>query len=126
MPNFAKPAFTLIELLVVMAIVAVLLSLAVPRYFGRLEAARETVLRENLYLMRDALDKHYSDHRRYPDSLQALVTGKYLRQIPPDPITNSNQTWVVVPPKDPTQGGVYNVRSGAPGNARDGTPYRDF
>ena len=97
-------------------------NLPLPEYVLQLARAGELTGE----LMRDALDKHYGDHRRYPDSLQALVTGKYLRQIPPDPITNSNQTWVVVPPKDPTQGGVYNVRSGAPGNARDGTPYRDF
>ena len=122
----AKRGFTLIELLVVMAIIAVLLSLAVPRYFGRIDAAKETVLRENLHQIRDALDKYYGDHNRYPSTLQELVSAKYLRHIPPDPITGSDQTWVVVAPTDASKGGVYNLRSGAPGKGRDGTPYKDW
>jgi general secretion pathway protein G len=121
-----RRGFTLIELLVSMAIVAMLLALAVPRYFGRVEAAKETVLRENLHQMRDALDKYYGDHGRYPDALADLVTRKYLRRIPPDPITDSDQTWVAVQPADPAQGGVADVKSGAPGNGRDGTPYASW
>ena len=115
--------FTLIELLVTMAIIAVLLTLAVPRYFGRVEAANEAVLRDDLHQMRDALDKYYGDNNRYPDQLQDLVTKRYLRRIPPDPITGSDKSWVVVPPKDPRLGGVADVKSGAPGKARDGTPF---
>ena len=115
--------FTLIELLVVMAIIAVLTSLAVPRYFGRVEAAKETVLRENLHQMRDALDKFYGDNSRYPNALADLVDRKYLRRIPPDPIADSDRTWVAVAPADARQGRVADVRSGAQGNGRDGTPY---
>lgn len=118
-----RRGFTLIELLVTMAIIAVLLSLAVPQYFGRVEGAREAVLRENLHQMRDALDKYYGDNNRYPDKLQDLVTRRYLRRIPPDPITDSDQTWVLVPPTDPRMGGIYDIHSGASGNGKDGTAY---
>ena len=123
-PGQGRPwGFTLIELLVTMAIIAVLLSLAVPQYFGRVEGAREAVLRENLHQMRDALDKYYGDNNRYPDKLQDLVTRRYLRRIPPDPITDSDQTWVLVPPTDPRMGGIYDIHSGASGNGKDGTAY---
>lgn len=115
--------FTLIELLVVLSIMAMLLSLAVPRYFGGVEKAKETVLRENLHQMREIIDRYYDDNARYPDSLDDLITKKYLRNLPVDPITDSNQTWTVLPPADPQKGGVFDVRSGATGNGRDGTPY---
>lgn len=118
--------FTLIELLVVMAVIALLLSLAAPRYFGGVDKAKETVLRENLHQMRDALDKHYGDHARYPDALDDLVAKKYLRNVPTDPITDSNKTWVVVPPSDPQKGGVFDIKSGASGHGKDGTPYNNW
>jgi general secretion pathway protein G len=116
----------LIELLVTLSIVALLLALAVPRYFGRVEIAKEIALRENLHQMRDALDKHYGDINRYPNSLQDLVTRKYLRRLPIDPITDSDKTWIVVPPIDPKKGAVFDIKSGAPGNGRDGTPYKSW
>lgn len=119
----ARAGFTLIELLVTLAIIAVLLTIAVPRYFGRVEAANEAVLRDDLHQMRDALDKYYGDNNRYPEQLQDLVTKRYLRRIPPDPITGSDKTWVAVPPQDARMGGVADVRSGAAGKGRDGTPY---
>ncbi len=122
-PVYWAKGFTLIELLVTMAIIALLLALAVPRYFGRVDIAKETVLRDDLHQMRDAIDKFYGDNGRYPDTLQDLVTRKYLRRIPPDPITDSDRTWVVVRPSDPNQGGVYDVKSGAKGTAKDGTSY---
>lgn len=109
--------FTLIEILVVMAIVATLLTIAVPRYFNQSDRAKEAVLRQDLAAMRDAIDKYYGDVGVYPESLDALVTGKYLRRIPPDPITESDATWVTVAPEDPAQGGVFDVRSGSPAHA---------
>jgi general secretion pathway protein G len=118
--------FTLIELLVSLAIVALLLSLVVPRYFGSLARADEAVLRENLYLMRDAIDKHFGDTGRYPSSLHELASKKYLRFVPEDPFTHSQSTWVLVPPADPEQGSVYDVRSGAKGVGRDGKPYEQW
>jgi general secretion pathway protein G len=118
--------FTLIELLVVMTIIATLLTLAVPRYFGSLEKSREAVLMEDLATMRDALDKFFSDTGAYPATLDDLVQRKYLRSIPVDPVTESATTWVIVPPDDQRKGGIYNVKSGAEGQARNGTPYRDW
>lgn len=122
----AKNGFTLIELLVVMAIIATLLALVAPRYFHSVEKSKEAVLRENLGTLRDLLDKHYGDTGRYPDNLQALVAKKYLRSIPQDPLTGSAETWIIVPPENPGKGGVYDVRSGAPGKARDGTLYSEW
>jgi general secretion pathway protein G len=120
------PGFTLIELLVVMAVIAILLTLAVPRYFASLEDSREAVLQANLGLMRQTLDKYYGDKGRYPDALDELVASRYLRSVPADPITESRLTWVVVPPPLPEMGGVYDVRSGAQGTARDGSAYQDW
>ena len=121
-----KPGFTLIELLVVMAIIALLLTLAVPRYFGSVDRSKETVLKENLFLMRDSLQKYYGDKGKYPGDLTDLVQDKYLRKIPVDPITESDQTWRIVPPEESGKGGVYDVRSGASGSSSDGTPYSEW
>ena len=118
--------FTLIELLVVMTIIALLLALAVPRYFHSVEKSKETVLRDDLSIFRDALDKYYGDNGKYPDNLDDLVTKKYLRAIPRDPITDSTTTWVTVPPDDPSKGLVYDVKSGAPEKALDGTLYAEW
>ena len=119
-------AFTLVELLVVLAIVALLLSIAVPRYFGSLDRSRETVLKENLFQVRESLDKYFSDTGRYPDRIEDLVTRRYLRSAPIDPVTGSTTTWVVVPPREADKGGVFDIRSGAAGNGKDGTAYRDW
>lgn len=119
-------AFTLIELLVVMAIVALLVSLASPRYFGSLSRSRETALQQTLTIVRDSIDKFYSDNGKYPDDLATLVTRRYLRSLPMDPVTGSDATWVVIPPDDPDKGGVYNIQSGAEGSGRNGKPFREW
>lgn len=124
--RFMARGFTLIELLVVMSIVAVLVSIVAPRYFGSLERSKEAVLKQNLRTMRDAIDKHFADKEKYPDTLEDLVTRKYLRAIPPDPITESASTWVVVPPEKLELGGVYDVKSGAGGKTHDGVPYEEL
>ena len=116
----------MIELLVVMAIIALLLSLAIPRYFGSLERSKEAVLREDLFQLRDAIGKYYGDKGKYPESLEALASEKYLRKVPVDPITESAATWVIVPPEDPQKGGVYDVKSGAQGKASDGSVYAEW
>ncbi len=115
--------FTLIELLVVLAIIATLLTLAVPRYFSSLQKSKEVVMKENLWLIRDALDKYYSDNGKYPDRLEDLAVRKYLRAIPIDPLTNSSTTWRTVAPADSDKGGVYDVKSGAPGVSTEGSSY---
>ena len=121
-----KTGFTLVELLVVISIIAVLLTLAVPRYFSSVEKSKEAVLRENLVLVRDSLQKYYSDKGKYPEKLEDLAKDRYLRKIPVDPITDSDSTWIVVPPQETAKGGVYDVRSGAPGRGSDGTPYGEW
>jgi general secretion pathway protein G len=118
--------FTLIELLVVLGIIALLLTLAVPRYFPSVDRTKEVILSDNLRNMRLTIDQYYDDTGRYPDSLDQLVEKKYLRDMPVDPITDSTTTWVLVPPEDASKGGVYNVKSGAPGNDRNGKPYADW
>ncbi len=113
-----KNGFTLVELMVVLTVIALLLSVVVPDYVGRLKRAEEAVLQENLSVMRDALDKHYADAGRYPADLDDLVTKRYLRSIPQDPFTRSNASWVVVPPADSKKGGVFDVHSAAKGYER--------
>ena len=118
--------FTLIELLVVMTIIALLLALALPRYFNHLESSRETILRQDLAVMRDAIDKYHADTGRYPDSIEALVNARYLRALPEDPITERSDTWQTVAPSDAATGAVYDIKSGAPGTSRDGSAYADW
>lgn len=126
MVTMKTKGFTLIELLVVLGIVALMLTLAVPRYFPSIDKSKEVVLADNLRNMRTLIDQYYGDTGRYPDSLEQLVEKKYLRALPVDPITDSETTWVIVPPEDGGKGGVYNIKSGAPGNDRSGKPYADW
>lgn len=118
--------FTMIELMVALAILAIILTISTPKYFNNLDAAKESALREDLFVMRDAIDKHFSDHGRYPDSLNDLVEKRYLRAVPVDPITQKSSSWVIKPPLDTSLGAVYDVRSGAPNKARDGSAYQDW
>jgi general secretion pathway protein G len=119
--------FTVIELLVVLAAIGLLLSIAAPRYIAHLDTARETVLRQDLREMRDAIDKFYGDQGRYPADLKELVTTRYLRDLPEDPITQRMDSWVVVAPVNKAAAGaVGDVRSGAPGAARDGSAYASW
>jgi general secretion pathway protein G len=119
-----RRGFTLVELLVVMAIIATLLTIALPRYFGSVQRAKETTLRQTLSVVRDAIDKFYADHARYPQDLEELERRRYLRALPVDPLTDSASTWVLVPP--PAAGarggaGVYDLHSGSDLKAADGT-----
>ncbi len=121
-----RPGFTLIELLVALAIIALLLSIVTPRYFNTVGRAEEAVLKQNLVLLRDAIDKHFADTGKYPEALDDLVAKRYLRSVPVDPITQSAETWVIVPPADAQKGAVYDIRSGASGQGRDGRPYEKW
>lgn len=118
----SQSGFTLIELLIVMAIIGTLLTIAVPRYFRALEHARETVLKQDLAILREAIDKHYADLNEYPDALAALVDKRYVRSVPIDPFTKATDTWTVVASDDPDHAGVRDIHSGAEGNGADGTP----
>jgi general secretion pathway protein G len=140
-----RPAgFTLIELLVVLAILALLLTIATPRYIHHVERAREATLRSSLKVMRESIDKFYGDQGRWPLGLDELVARNYLKSLPVDPITEKSDTWIVLseaelaaagaPATAPAgaerapraQTGVADVRSGAGGNGEDGRPYQEW
>ena len=127
----AERGFTLIELLIVMTVIGILASIAVPNYKRSLIKARESVLLEDLYQMRSSIDAYFADNLRYPDSLEELVTRKYLRSIPRDPFTESAETWEQISPTptlegEVAEGGVEDVKSGSDLVGLNGTPYRDW
>lgn len=118
-----RRGFTLIEMLVVMAVIALLMSIALPRYFGSLEKSKEVALKENLQVMRTGIDRFHTDKGRFPNDLGELVSEKYFRTVPIDPVTESSTTWILVPSRDIEKPGIEDVKSGAPGMTRDRTPY---
>jgi general secretion pathway protein G len=123
--------FTLIELLVVAAILIVLAGIGLAQYRNSVIRAREAVLKEDLFRMRDAIDQYYADKMQYPGTLDALVTEGYMRKVPDDPFTMSSSTWQTVPsepdPNNPTASpGVYDVKSGSEATALDNTKYADW
>ena len=123
--------FTLIELLVVISLIVLLASISMLMYRNSVQRGREAVLKEDLFRMRDAIDQHYADKGKYPASLEDLVTAGYLRKVPVDPMTQSAETWQTVQAEpDPAnltvEPGIYNVRSGAEGEALDGTKFTEW
>ena len=127
----AARGFTLIELMIVMALIVVLASIGLAMHANSQTRAREAVLKEDLFRLRDAIDQYYADKGMYPTTLDALVTDGYIRKIPVDPITNAADTWQTVPsepdPNNPTASvGVYDVKSGSDQTALDGTPYNNW
>ena len=121
--------FTLLELIVVITIMGILVSIALPNYRNSVLSAREAVLRENLYRLRDLIDQYQSDKGKYPETLEALVTDGYLRKVPPDPI--AGEPWVEVPPEtDSTSGdtptGVFDVKSASGQVGLNGVPYNEW
>lgn len=117
--------FTLIELLVVLSVIALLLTLAAPRYFQHVDRSKEAVLKENLATVRDAIDQYHADTGHWPESLSSLVERRYLRAVPTDPVTDSRETWREVPAKD-GQTGIQDIRSGAEGTGADGSAYAEW
>lgn len=112
--------FTLIEMLVVMTLIATLLTLAVPRYFKAMDSARWRVQQQNQFTLRDAIDKYFGDQGHYPNALSDLVDKRYLRQIPLDPVSESDN-WVLVPPQDASLGRIYDVLPAPANNATAST-----
>lgn len=124
--NQKTKGFTLVELLVVLAIISLLLTVALPRYFSSVDKSREIALRENLQVLRSGIDKYYADKGEYPATLADLVNHHYFRKIPLDPVTESAATWQLLPSTDAEKPGVADIRSGAKGKTRDGTPYQQL
>ena len=123
--------FTLIELLVVISLIVLLASISMLMYRNSVQRGREAVLKEDLFRMRDAIDQHYADKGKYPASLEDLVTAGYLRKVPVDPMTQSADTWQTVQAEPDSanltvEPGIYNVRSGAEGEALDGSKFTEW
>lgn len=117
--------YTLIELMIVLSIVGILASIAQPNLQKSIIRARETSLRQSLFVMRDMTDQYYADHGAYPDSLETLVDEHYIRAVPEDPFTKSSLTWILVPPED-AEGGVYDVHSGSDLVGLNDVPYNEW
>lgn len=123
--------FTLIELMIVMTIISILLAVAVPIYQKSIIRAKESVLHNNLFTLRQMIDEYTVDKQHAPQTLDDLVTEGYLRQVPVDPMTGNNQSWKTIMEDTPVGGdnqppGIFDVKSGAEGNGLDGTPYSDW
>jgi len=121
-----RRGYTLIEMMIVISIISILATMALPSFQKQLVRAKETNLRRSLFIMRDTIDQYFADHGRYPDSLQDLESGKYVRQIPMDPITGSPDTWITIPPEGFAEGNIYDVHSGSNKVSLDGTPYNEW
>lgn len=124
-PGFSEAGFTIIEIMIVLTIIGILLAIAQPQFQQYTTRAKEAVLKENLFTLRDVIDQYYADKNRYPDTLDDLVTNGYIRKVPVDPFTKSGETWVTIPP-DTEEGGVFDIHSGSDLIALDGTPYNEW
>ena len=129
--NVVRRGFTLVELMIVMTVITVIISLAVPMYRKAIVRAKESVLRTNLFTMRTLIDEYTFDKQKAPQTLEDLVREGYLRQVPVDPITSSNQTWRIVMEDvmasvNQTEPGIFDVRSGSDQTSLEGTPYSEW
>ena len=120
-----QSGFTLIELMIVMTLIGILAAIAQPQFHQYTIRAREAVLKENLFTLRDVIDQYSADKGKFPDTLQELVDNRYIRKVPEDPFTKSAETWVIVPP-DTGEGGIFDVHSGSDLIALNGTPYNEW
>jgi general secretion pathway protein G len=123
--------FTLMELMIVMAIIGVLATLAVPSFIGALRQAKEAVLKEDLHVMREAIDSYTMDKQKAPQAMDDLIQDGYLKAIPVDPMTRSSETWVTdqsdsLHSLDQTDPGIDDVHSGSSETGTDGKPYAEW
>lgn len=126
-----RRGYTLIEIVIVMTILSILVSIAVPLYQRVIQRTKESVLKNNLFTLRTVIDEYTYDKQKAPQALQDLVTDGYLRQVPEDPMTASNQSWKVIMEDaltmvNQTEPGIYDVRSGSDQKSSDGTPYSEW
>jgi general secretion pathway protein G len=127
----ARRGFTLVELMIVMTVVTILVSVAVPIYQRSIVRAKESVLKNNLFTLRTLIDEYTLDKQKAPQTLEDLVREGYLRQIPIDPMTGSNQTWRIIMEDamasvNQTEPGIFDVRSGSDQISLEGTPYSEW
>ena len=118
--------FTIIEMLTVIAIIGILASIAAPSFQRSVIRAKETSLRNSLFVLRDVLDQYYADHGNYPDTLEVLTEKKYIRSVPIDPFTKATDTWILIPPEEEGLSGVYDIHSGSNKISLYGTPYNEW
>lgn len=126
-----RRGYTLIELIIVMAIIGILIGIAIPMYTNAIRRSNETLLKNNLFVMRNAIDEYTFDRKMAPQNLSDLVDEGYLREIPQDPITKSNETWTEIiedslTAVDQTQPGIFDIRSGSDTTSLEGTPYSEW
>ena len=129
--NSARRGFTIIELMIVMTVIAILVSMAVPYYQKSVIRSKEALLRNNLFTLRTVIDEYTIDKAKAPQSLQDLVTEGYLRTVPTDPMTGSDQTWKIIMEDamtsvNQTEPGIFDVQSGSDRTSLDGTPYAEW
>ena len=118
--------FTIIEMMTVIAIIGILTTIAAPSFQRSVIRAKEASLRNSLFVLRDVLDQYYADHGDYPESLEVLTQTKYIRSVPKDPFTRSEETWILIPPEGESLSGVYDIHSGSNKISLYGTPYNEW
>lgn len=122
-----QKGFTLIEMMIVISLISILATIAMPNFQKSVIRAKETSLRRSLFVLRDVIDQYYADHGKYPDSLAALAQEKYIRDVPKDPFTFSESTWILIPPEgEDVEGGIYDVHSGSNLVSLEGDPYNEW
>lgn len=125
--NFKKNrGFTLIELMIVISIISILITMAMPNYAVYTIRGKEAVLKENLATLRQVLDQYRADTGSYPDTLQDLVEKEYIKSVPLDPMTHSNETWILMPSINDEETGIYDIYSGSDLISLNGTPYNEW
>ncbi|MCC6367413.1 MAG: type II secretion system protein [Bryobacterales bacterium] len=129
--NFKLRGFTLIELMIAMAVISILLSVAVPQYNKALVRSKETILRQNLFTMRNVIDEYTYDKGKAPQTLDDIVQAGYLRKVPVDPMTGTDQSWKIIMEDpsntvDQSEPGIFDVRSGSDKTSLEGTPYAEW
>lgn len=127
----SRNGFTLIELMIVMTVISILVAVAVPIYQKSIVRAKESVLRNNLFTLRTVIDEYTYDKQKAPQTLDDLVSEGYLRQVPIDPMTGTDQSWRVIMEDalnstNQTEPGIFDVRSGSDQKSLDGTPYSEW